>query len=246
MEISRLDLKHLMNITDQAVFEIEKPDFPEPSMADIPSLDSVYLYALNFLPQIKSAEYGIEAQERYLAMQQGQRSPRIYARGMLYSNYSDGLVNPLDPDPSNPTMDYPVTEQVSNNQYKQISMGLQIPFFNRWQVQTGIKKAKITLQDAEYQHSNAILELEKAIQQYYTEAVSALDSYKSAQEAVANSDEVFRFADERFRVGTGTALELQQARRQLVESTSEKISSRYVLIFYTKILDFYMGKGIVF
>ncbi len=38
MEISRLDLKHLMNITDQAVFEIEKPDFPEPSMADIPSL----------------------------------------------------------------------------------------------------------------------------------------------------------------------------------------------------------------
>jgi outer membrane protein len=246
MEISRLDLKHLMNITDQAVFKIEKPDFPEPSTADIPSLDSVYFYALSFLPQIKSAEYGIEAQERYLAMQQGQRSPRIYARGMLYSNYSDKLVNPLDPDPSNPTMDYPVMDQVSNNQYKQISMGLQIPFFNRWQVQTGIKKAKITLQDAEYQHDNTVLELQKAIQQYHTEALSALDSYISAQEAVANSDEVFRFADERFRVGTGTALELQQARRQLVESTSEKISSRYVLIFYTKILDFYMGKGIVF
>ena len=60
-------------------------------MADIPPLDSVYQYALNFLPQIKSAEYGIETQERYLAMQQGQRSPRIYARGLLYSNYSDGL-----------------------------------------------------------------------------------------------------------------------------------------------------------
>ncbi len=246
MEISRLNLKHLMNITDQVDFEIEKPDFPEPSMADIPPLDSVYQYALNFLPQIKSAEYGIETQERYLAMQQGQRSPRIYARGMLYSNYSDGLVNPLDPDPSNPTMDYPTMEQVNNNQYKQIAMGLQIPFFNRWQVQTVIKKAKLSLQDAEYQHSNTVLELQKAIQQYHTEAVSALDSYKSAQEAVANSDEAFRFAEERFRVGTGTALELQQARRQLFESSSKMISSRYVLIFYTKILDFYMGKGIVF
>ncbi|MDX2429825.1 MAG: TolC family protein [Bacteroides sp.] len=246
MQISRLNLKHLMNITDQHVFEIEKPDFPEPSEADIPSLDSVYQYALNFLPQIKSAEYGIETQERYLAMQQGQRSPRIYARGMLYSNYSDGLVNPLDPDPSNPTMDYPVYEQVNNNQYKQIAMGLQIPFFNRWQVQTGIKKAKLSLQDAEYEHSNTVLELQKAIQQYHTEAVSALDSYKSAQESVANSDEAYRFAEERFRVGTGTALELQQARRQLFEASSQMISSRYVLIFYTKILDFYMGKGIVF
>jgi outer membrane protein len=246
MEISRLNLMHLMNITDQVDFEIEKPDFPEPSMSDIPSLDSVYRYALHFLPQIKSAEYGIEAQERNLAMQQGQRSPRIYARGIYYSNYSDGLVNPLDPDPSNPTMDYPLSEQVNNNQYKQVSMGIQIPFFNRWQVQTGINKARLNLQDAEYQYSNTVLELQKSIQQYHTEAIAALDNYKSAREAVANSDEVFRFAEERFRVGTGTALEMQEARRQLFESSSEMITSRYVLIFYTKILDFYMGNEIVF
>lgn len=245
-EISRLNLMHLMNITEEVDFEIEKPDFPEPSTDDIPSLDSVYAYALNFLPQVKSTEFSIEAQERYLAMQKGQRSPRLYARGVIYSNYSDGLVNPLDPDPNNPTMDYPVTDQVQNNQYKQVSMGLQIPFFNRWQVQTNIKKAKLNLQDAEYQHSNTILDLQKDIQQYHTEAISALDSYLAAQEAVANSDEAYRFAEERFRVGTGTALELQQARRQLFESSSEMITSRYVLIFYSKILDFYMGKGIVF
>jgi outer membrane protein len=245
-DISRLDLMHLMNITDQVVFEIEKPLFPEPSLSDIPPLDSVFLYALTNLPQIKSAEHGIVAQERYLAMQQGQRSPRLYARGLYYSNYSDGLINPMDPDPSNPTMDYPVSEQITNNQYKQVSMGIQLPFFNRWQVQTSINKARISLQDAEYQYNNVVLELQKSIQQYHTEALAALDNYKSAQESVVNSDEVYRFADERFKVGTGTALELQEARKQLFESTSEMISSRYVLIFYSKILDFYMGKEIVF
>ena len=71
------------------------------------------------------------------------------------------------------------------------------------------------------------------------------DSYKSAQEAVANSDEAYRFADERFKVGTGTALELQQARNQLYQSASDMITSKFVLIFYTKILDFYMGNDIV-
>ncbi|MCP4314188.1 MAG: TolC family protein [Bacteroidetes bacterium] len=242
-EISRLNLMHLLNITEQVEFEIEKPLFPDPSLSDVPSIDSVFLYALANRPQIKSAEYGIETQERLLAIRRGARSPRLYARGALYTNYSDGLTNP---DPTSPTTDYPISDQIANNQYKQVSMGIEIPFFNRWQVQTSINKAKLSLLDAEYQYSNTVLELQKSIQQYHTEALASLDNYKSARESVTNSDEVYRFAEERFRVGTGTALEMQEARKQLFESTSEMITSRYVLIFYAKILDFYMGKEIVF
>lgn len=245
-EIARLNLMHIMNLTDQSNFKIEKPLLPDPSSVEIPELDSVFLYALANLPQIKSAEFGIETQERYLAMQKGQRSPRLYARGLYYSNYSDGLINPVDPDPSNPTMDYPISEQISNNRYGQVSMGLQFPFFNKWQVQTNINKAKIDLQDAEVQYNSAVLLLQQSIQQYHTEAMAAMANYASAQEAVANSDEAYRFAEERFKVGTGTSLELQEARNQLYESASDMISSKYVLIFYTKILDFYMGRDIQF
>lgn len=240
-EISRLNLVHIMNLSEYSGFEIEKPQFPDPSMVNIPSLDSVFMYALVNLPQIKSAEYGIETQERALAVQKGQRSPRLYARGLYYSNYSDGLVNPV-----NPTLDYPVAEQMSNNRYGQVSMGLQLPFFNRWQVQTGINKAKIELQNAEYLYSSAVLLLQQSIQQYHTEALAAKDNYASARESMANSNEAYRFAEERFKVGTGTALELQEARNLLYQSTSDMISSKYMLIFYTKILDFYMGREIEF
>jgi outer membrane protein len=245
-DIARLTLMHVMNITEVQGFEIEEPLLPDPSSVVIPELDSVFQYALINLPQIKSKEHGVEAMERYLALQRGQRSPRLYARGILYSNYSDGLINPLDPDPSNPTMDYPINEQISNNRYKQVSMGLSIPIFNRWQVQTDINKAKIDLQDAEYQYDDAVLILQQTLQQYHTEALAARDNYNSALESVANSDEAFRFAEERFRVGTGTALEMQEARNQLYESTSEMISSKFVLIFYSRILDFYMGRDILF
>ena len=244
-EIAKLNLKHLMNLDSHTQFEIEKPILPDPSSVTIPELDSVFQYALANLPQIKSAEYEIESQESFLAIQQGRRSPILYASGALYSTYSSGLTNPLDPDPSNPTMDYPLDQQVKNNQYKQVSMGIQIPFFNRWQTQTDINKAKLSLQNAEFLYSAAVLELQQSIQQYHTEALAAMDNYTSAQEAVANSDEAYRFADERFKVGTGTALELQQARNQLYESASDKITSKFVLIFYTKILDFYMGNDIV-
>jgi len=244
-EISRLTLLHYMNLADQNAFEIEKPQLPDPSLVNIPKLDSVFEYALANLPQVKSAEFGIESQEHLLAIQRGRRSPRIYARGLYYSNYSDRLINPLDTDPNNPS-DYPVSQQIIDNQYKQVSMGVQVPIFNRWQVQTDINKAKISLQDYEYQYNIVVLELQQSIQQYYAEAEAARDNYASAKESVANSDEAYRFADERFKVGTGTALELQEARNQLFESTSQMITSKYVLIFYTEILDFYMGKEIEF
>lgn len=240
-DIAKLTLLHVMNMTKVDDFSIEKPNLPDPSLEAIPDLDSVFAFALKNRPQIKSAEFGIESNERYLAMQKGMRSPRLYASGVLYTNYSDGLMNPVDP-----TQDYPIRDQVSNNQYKQVSVGLSVPIFNRWEVQTNINKAKLTLQDAEYQYDNTVLQLQQTVQQYHTEALAALENYRSAQEAVANSDEAYRFAEERFRVGTGTSLELAQARSQLYESTADMISSKYELIFFAKILDFYMGREIVF
>ncbi len=240
-DIARLNLLHVMNMTEVEGFEIEAPLLPDPSAAAIPDFDSVFQYALENLPQIKSAEYSIESMDRALAIRKGMRSPRLYARGLIYTNYSDGLMNPVDP-----SQDYPIREQVNNNQYKQVSMGIEVPIFSRWQVQTNINKAKLDLQDAEYQYDNTVLMLQQTLQQYHTEAVAALDNYQSAQEAVANSDEAYRFALEKFKVGTGTALELQQARSQLAESTADMISSKYELIFYSKILDFYMGRDILF
>ncbi len=245
MDITKLNLMHVMNITDEIGFDIVTPIIPDPSSVEIPDLDSVFQYAQVNLPQIKSKEYGIEAMERYVALQKGQRSPRLFARGLIMSNYSNQLINPLDPDPGNPSLDYPTSDQIKDNRYMQASLGLSIPIFNRWRVQTDIKQAKLDLQDAEYQYDDAMLILRQTLQQYHTEALAAMSNYISAEEAVANSDEAYRFADERFQVGTGTALELQQARNQLVESTAQMISSKFVLIFYTKILDFYMGKEIV-
>ena len=68
-DISKLTLMHVMNITDEKGFEIETPVLPDPSAVEIPELDSVFQYALANLPQVKSKEHGVEAMERYVALQ---------------------------------------------------------------------------------------------------------------------------------------------------------------------------------
>ena len=107
-EIARLNLMHLVYVNDPD-FDIELPLLPDPTGIEIPGFDTVFNYAVAHMPQIKSKELGIEAQERNLAMKKGQRSPRVYARGLLYSNYSNGLINPRDDDD-------PVTDDVSESE----------------------------------------------------------------------------------------------------------------------------------
>mgnify|MGYP005858610737 CR=1 FL=1 len=244
MDVSRLTLIQLLNLQDTKGFLIDRPELPDPSALQIQGLDDVYQAALKTLPQIEGAHYNIVAQEKQLAVARGAFSPEVYIRALYYSNYSDKLINPRDPDPMNPSTDYPVSQQVSDNQYRQVSLGVNIPIFNKWQLRTNVSRAKIGLEDAMYQLEDEKQQLLKEIQQYHADAMAALGKYESALESVTNSEEAYRYAEERFKVGTATALELEEARNRLFQARTEQISSKYDFVFYVKILDFYQGKGL--
>ncbi|MFZ5940237.1 MAG: TolC family protein [Bacteroidota bacterium] len=236
---ARLTLIQLMNLPLSDTFDIVHPDLQTPDELLVPGLNEVYATALTELPSIKSAEYYVEARKKNLAVQQGKRSPSLYVRGLYYTNYSNKLPNPIDG-----TYDYPLFSQITDNQYRQVSVGVSFPFFNRWQTQTSISKARITYQDADYMLQNEKQNTLKEIQQYYTEALAARDNYLAAVELVTSSEEAFNYAEEKYKVGLANALELEEARNKLFESRSQMVTSRYVFIFYTKILDYYQGREI--
>lgn len=239
VEISRLNLIHLLNLELNAPMDIEKPELADPSALDIPNLDSVYMNAVRYLPQIDGAKHNIQVKKKSLAIAKSGLSPELYMSGLFRSNYSNNALNPIDP-----MLPYLYPDQIIDHKYKSVAIGLNIPIFNKWQTNTNISKAKITLLDAKYNMENEKQLLLQEIQQFYTDAVAALDNYNAAGETFANSEEAYRYMDEKFKVGMATALELDEARNRLFASQSEMISSKYVFIFYSKILDFYQGKDI--
>ena len=239
VEIARLAIIQLLNLEIDADFDISKPELPDPSALDVPNLDTVFANSLRYLPQIEAAKHNITIQEKSLAVAKGGLSPEIYLRGLYRSNYNNNLTNPLDP-----LSPYTIPDQVLDHRFKSVAIGMNIPIFNKWQTNTSISKAKIDVQDARYNMENEKLVLLKEIQQFYTDAVAALDNYNAASETFTNSQEAYRYTEEKFKVGMATALELEEARNRLFTSRSEKVSAKYVFVFYLKILDFYQGKEI--
>jgi outer membrane protein len=244
MDEARLELAQLLNLAESDSFEIEAPEIAGPSPLQLPDLETVYANAVDILPQIRGAEHNIAYYEKNLAVARGELSPEVYLRALYYSNYSDKLINPREVDPFSPVLEYPIPQQVLDNQYRQVSVGVNIPVFNRWQNRTNISKAKVSLQDAQYRLEDSKQQLFKEIQKYHSDARAAMDNFLATEESVENYEEAFRYTEERYKVGMATALELEEARNRLYTALAERISARYVFVFYMEILNFYQGKEI--
>jgi outer membrane protein len=121
----------------------------------------------------------------------------------------------------------PFLEQMDNNKSKSFSISLSIPIFNALQVSTGIKNAKINVQNYDYQLQIRKNQLYAEIQQAYADAVSAFESYQASAKAVTSSEEAFRYTEQRFNVGLVTSVDYNTSKEPVdpgsVRSSEVKI-----------------------
>ncbi len=241
---SILDLVQLLDLDSVGNFAVIQPDLDVMS-AGLPSeVNDIYQAAVNIMPEIKSGEYMVKSQEKMVAYNQADRVPELYLRGLYYSRYLLNDINPLDPDYANPTLDYPISTQIRNNRYKELNIGISIPIFNRFNTQTNISKSKIRLNDLNLALEQDKQVLYKNIQQAHANALSALEKYNSAKEAVRFNEEAFNYTTQKFEVGLVNSVDFNVAKNNLSKAQSDLAQAKYEYIFRMKILDFYQGKPI--
>jgi outer membrane protein len=240
LNISILDLTQILDLDSVGNFHIIEPDNLQVETMGLPEqVGIIYNVAIATLPEIKSSEYNVKMSEKYLSLQRGQRSPNLTLGGLYYSRYLKGAYNPL-----NPGLEYFYREQLKDNQYSQLSLGLDIPIFNRLRTQTNISKAKIQLMDSHYSLEQKQQSLYKNIQQVYGNALATLEKYYAASEAVTFIEEAFKYSQQKFEVGLISSVDYNIAKNNLLKANSDLLQSKYEYIFRMKIIDFYKGKPI--
>jgi outer membrane protein len=241
LELSILSLTQLLDLDSVGNFRIVSPENLEIENFPLLPADTFYNSAMAGLPQIKGAEYMVSSAEKSLAIAKGDRYPNLFLRSEYYTRYNRASINPMDPDPTHPILDYPYSEQINDNQYRSASLNLYVPIFNRKQIDTRISQAKIALYDSRYKLEQAKQILYKEIQQAYADAKAALEKYHSAREAVKASEEAFNHTEHKFNIGMVTSIEFNEAKNNLTKTRSELLNAKYEYIFKVKILDFYRG-----
>lgn len=241
LDISYLNLTQMLDLDSVGDFEIEIPEFGDVAHEPVLlTVGSVYRDALNVLPQVQGAEYRLQSAYEGLSIAQGARSPSLSLSAQWGTGYSDARQRLVDPN-SLIVEDVPFRDQINGNQNTVFSLGLNIPIFNRWVVNTGIANAKLDVMNYKLTLETTKMDLYKNIQQSFADAVAARKAFLATQEALVSMEESFKYTEEKFEVGLVNTVEYNTEKTRLTRTESDLLQSKYDYIFKMKILDFYRG-----
>lgn len=240
LDISYLDLTQMLDLDSVGNFEIEIPEFGDVTKDPILfTVGSIYRDAVRSLPQIQGAEYRLKSANEGLSIAQGDRSPSLFLNAQWGTSFSDARqkVNLSTGQLEN----VPFWDQINGNQNTSISMGLRIPIFNQWSVNTNISNARINVMDSQLTLESSKMDLYKSIQQAYADAVAARKKYMATEDALVSMEESFKYTEEKFEVGLVNTVDYNTEKNRLTSTQSDLLQAKYDYIFKMKVLDFYRG-----
>ena len=267
LSISLLNLQQTLDLPINTAFDVVIPELADPD-EDPLVVDAleVYRIAEQEMPEIKSAMLSLESAEKGLAIAKGGRSPQLYLSANFNTGYSDireQVVNLSDPVqlPIGVTAGgetvytinpqaipeygaYPFFEQMRDNTSTGVGLGLSIPIFNGWNVNTNIANARIMHESAQLDLQSKKLTLYATIQQAYADALAALKKFNATQQALTSMEESFKYTEKKFEVGLVNTVDYNMSKNQLIATQSDLLQAKYDFIFKTKILNFYQGEPI--
>lgn len=236
-EASLLDLKQLMELDPQRQIQLEEPVRTD-SEAGL-TAQELYQSALAAFPEVKQAEFNTLAAEQQIKIAQGALYPTLSLSSGLNTAYTTSYRDNSD-------AVYPFRQQIRDNNRQYIGLNLSIPLFNNFNSRIGLKKARIRYENVMLDEQRVKNDLNKIVHQAVLDLKAAEQRYRSAELAFASMEETFYVFKERYAVGLSNAIELSTAQTNRNKAEFDFITSRYNLIFRSKVIDYYLGRPISF
>lgn len=225
-----LQLKQLLEITSEEPFDIEIPAYSdEQAFAEIPSLGSVYEYALTYRPEIRSSELSLKSSDLQMKIAKAGHLPTISMTSGVATNTGSMSSNEWG-------------HQMKTNLDASLGASVSIPIFDNRKTKTAINKAKI-------QHEQALLDIQdkqkqlySTIEGYWLDANTNQQKFKAAQSTVASEQASFDLLTEQFNVGLKNIVELLMGKDKLLNAQQNRLQSKYMTILNQQLLRFYKGE----
>ncbi|MGV3705001.1 MAG: TolC family protein [Arcticibacter sp.] len=269
LEISRLNLAQLMERDPATPFTVVKPVIDQ--IGDINSkyaAAEIYAKAVDNYPDVRLAQNRTLAALKAVDVAKSSLYPRLSFNGSLGSGYSNNrqrLVSReltgqnavigflegtnqrvLTPEFANVMEKTSFKDQLDENFNQAVGFTLSIPIFNGSSGRIGVRRAKITHQNAVVTEQLARNNFNKVIYQAVTDLRASQSRFLSATSAFESSKTAFDAISKRYDVGLVNSLDFNQAQTDLNQKQFDVIQARYELIFRNKIIDFYLGNPLTF
>ncbi|RYZ30089.1 MAG: TolC family protein [Chitinophagaceae bacterium] len=233
LETAKLSLAQLMNIPYSKNMVLERVNADEFLTSYTRNSTEIYETALQQFSLVKSVELRKRSAEYALKSAKGLLYPQLVLNGNMQTNYSSVAENAAGK--------IAYKEQIENNIFYSLNVGLRIPIFNSFRVKNNIKLADIAVRNSELIEENTKVVLRQQIEQAHLNMTNAYERYKTLLEQVSAYSTSFKAAEARFNAGAGTSVDYLIAKNNLDRANINLISAKYDFVLRKKVLDYYQN-----
>lgn len=268
LTISYLTLAQLMDIPSSTKYEIKAPDvanFKDAAM--VYDAENVFKDALALFPDVKLAALRTESAKKGIDIAKGSYYPSISLGAGLNTNYSSGRQRVtsiqsngfrevgrtettnervITPDFTTFSENYKFKDQLTDNFGQYVGINLQIPIFNGFSARSNVRKARINYLQSQTEEQLTKNNLNKVIYQAVADLKAAQSTFESATKTFNARKEAFSVIEQRYNVGLVNSLDYSTSQTNKNKAEIDMIRARYDLLFKAKVIDYYLGKQIIF
>ena len=233
--VNRLLLFQWMNKPYDSTIRLERINLEEFLAQYNKNADEVYQNSLSQFSLIRAVELRTKSSQYSVKAARGQMFPTLSFGAGINTNYSS-----VARDAAN--KEIPYTNQLKNNRFSSVGLGVAIPIFNRSIARNRVKLSQIELENNELQEQETKRQLRQDIDQAYLNMTNAYNRYQVLLEQVNAYQESFRAAEIRYNSGVGTSIDYLIAKDRLDRANINLVTAKYDFVLRKRILDYYNGK----
>ncbi len=232
------------------------------------SLDALLRAAYDRRPDLRAQEQQIEAARAGVGVARSGRLPTVSLSGGIgtgYSSLQQQLVSggetiflpvttasgepilvdgqPFSfPSQTDPVLETtPIFNQFADNRGGSIGLSISIPIFDRFQTRRQVQQAEIEVRRAEIQEDRLRQRIATEVRQAVIDYRNAAKQLDVTEAQVAAAEAAVQAEQDRFELGAGTLVALEQARARLVEAEAARAQATYELLFRRALIDLAQG-----
>ena len=226
---TKLDLKQLLEITDEEDFDVAIPDVSDTEiLAEIPSLQAVYEEALVARPEIERLQLAVKRTGVSVSIAKAGWMPTVNLTGGVTTSTNSLSSNGWG-------------TQIKTNLNSSLGVGVTVPIYDGRSTKTAVNKAKINQQQAQLNLQDMQKTLYADLQDYWLNALTNQQKYKAASTSVESAQLSYDLLSEQFRLGLKNIVELMTGKDKLALAQQNQLQSKYLALYNQQMLKFYQS-----
>jgi outer membrane protein len=261
---AKLSLFTLMNVPFQPNVTLQSLRNADESFLYTHSADEVYHTALHQMAIVKAFTYRQQSNEKKVQVAKSQLLPTLSFNAGFGTNYSSlanslqyvnttevatgGYVNyngsklPVYMQQNNyNSQNISYGQQWKNNFNASLSLVLQVPILNGWQIRTRVKQAQIQAKQSDLLLHTTKTQLQQAVYSTYINMLQAQKTVTVLHQQLDEFTASFHAATVKFEAGVGTSVDYIIAKTNMDKANLNFIVAKYNALVQSKILDYYQG-----